>query len=408
MNVNIPTYAWYGDFTLRMDFPEKWHVVEQRMAGHDAPALTKDQIRGKLAQPIRSKPLSEIAKGKKECVILVDDLTRPTKASQVIPQVLHELQQAGMKEHHVRFVMATGAHHWMKLEDIQKKLGEDIPDRYHVYNHNIYENNTFLGKTSYGTPVCVNREVMNCDLKIAVGCIIPHMALGFGGGGKAILPGVASIQTISHNHRYITHGARVGSVERNARRLDAEEAAAMAGLDFVVDVLVNPNRDSCDLVCGDFVAAHREGVKLARNHYLTEVTKADIIIVNGYPMENEAYKVFDIIQESLNNDGDAVIVIHTPEGSRGHYYNGKFGTNYGGKGWVPGGYLPESLRTKSFYVVAPHSSLADHQYFGLTSRWVKSWNEALSRLGTKYDKAGVKVTVYPYAPLQISMKNSGS
>jgi nickel-dependent lactate racemase len=405
LHVSIPTYAWYGDLPLKLELPDEWDVVEHRMAGHDAPALTKDQIRSKLARPVGSKPLGEIAKDRKECVILVDDLTRPTKASQVIPQILDELHQAGMKNDHVRFVMATGAHHWMRLEDLRKKLGDDIPDRYHVYNHNVYENNTFLGNTSRGTPVHVNREVMSCDLKIAVGCIIPHMSLGFGGGGKIVLPGVASIETITHNHGDITEGAQVGSVERNARRLDAEEAAAMASLDFVVNVLVNPNRDTCDLVCGDFVAAHRAGVRLARSHYLTDVTKADVIIVNGYPMENEAYKVFDIIEQSLNNDGDALIIIHTPEGARGHYYNGRFGTNYGGKGWVPGGYLPASLRTKSFYVLAPHSSLADNQYFGLNSRWVKSWNEALRELWTKHSTTGVKVVVYPYAPMQIPEDN---
>jgi hypothetical protein len=119
-------------------------------------------------------------------------------------------------------------------------------------------------------------------------------------------------------------------------------------------------------------------------------------------MENEAYKVFDIIQQSLKDSGDVVILVHTPEGARGHYYTGRFGTDYGGKGWNPGGFFPTSLRTKSLYVVAPHSSLADYHYFGLTSRWVKSWNEALSELRTRHGASRVKVAVYPYAPIQIS------
>ena len=375
------------------------------MAGHDAPTLTKDQICRKLAQPIGSKPLGQLARSRKECVIIVDDLTRPTKASQVIPQILDELHEAGMEDNHIRFVMAIGAHHWMRLDDIQKKLGDDIPDRYHVYIHNVYENNVSVGKTSRGTPVHINREVVGCDLKIGVGCIIPHRTHGFGGGGKIILPGVASIDTISHNHS-VKEGVGAGSVERNARRLDTEEAASMTHLDFVVNVLVNPNRDCCDLLCGDLVAAHRAGVKLARSHYLTETTKADVVVANGYPMESEAYKMFDIIQDSLNDNGDALIIIHTPEGSRGHYYNGRFGTDYGGKGWKPGGYLPTSIKSKSFYVVAPHSSLSDYQYFGLTSQWVKSWKEALSELVTKRGTSGVKVAVYPYAPIQLSRQDS--
>jgi len=400
----VRTYAWYGDSNLSLTFPEGWEVTEHRMAGHDALALTSEQIRRKLAQPVGSELLRELAKDRKECVILVDDLTRPTKAWQVIPHILEELQEAGIRDHHIRFVMALGAHHWMRLDDIQKKLGDDVPDRYSVYNHNVYENNVFVGNTSRGTPVHVNREVMRCDLKISVGCIVPHMLYGYGGGGKIIVPGVASIDSIqSHHNRY---GGSVGKAEENVGRLDAEEAARMAGLNFIVNVLINPNRDCCELVCGDPVSAHRSGVKLARSHYLTETTKADVVVANGYPMESEAYKVFDIVKRSLVDGGSPVVLIHTPEGVRGHYYNGRFGTDFGGRGWKPAKYLPGSGNIQSLYVVAPHSSLADYQYFGLASRWVKSWNEVLGELEASYGKSAVKVAVYPYAPIQISREDS--
>jgi len=94
-------------------------------------------------------------------------------------------------------MMATGAHHGRLLFDFQKKLGTEIPEKYHVYNHNSYENLEYLGKTSYDTPVHINREVMSCDLKISLGAMMPHFGYGFGGGSKMLLPGVAGIDSIT-------------------------------------------------------------------------------------------------------------------------------------------------------------------------------------------------------------------
>jgi nickel-dependent lactate racemase len=371
------------------------------MAGHNAAPLTENQIRSKLAEPIGSAPLRQLAKGKRECAILIDDLTRPTKASQVVPSIIDELHEGGMKDKHIRFVMAPGAHHWMRLDDLKRKLGEDIPDHFNIYNHNVYDNNAFVGTTSYGTRVYINREVMGCDLKIGVGCIIPHRLFGFGGGAKIVVPGVASIETIHQNHSLAIKGETVRQVERNIKRLDAEEAAAMIGLNFIVNVLITPKRDCSELVCGDAVAAHREGVRFAESHYATETSDADLVVVNGYPMESEAYKIFDMAKSSLKGKGDVVVLVHTPEGLRGHYYNGRFGSDYGGKGWKPAKYFPESGKIENLFVVAPHRSLADYQYFGLASRWFNSWSEVLGELRKKYEKSRVRAAVYPYAPIQV-------
>lgn len=404
----VLTYAWHGDKSLDILFPTGWDVKVSNMAGHDAPPLTEAQIRERLTRPIGTRPLREIAEGKKECVVIVDDLTRPTRAWQVLPAVLDELHAGGITDGHIRFVMATGAHHFMRLGDLVKKLGEDIPDRYCVFVHNVYENNIPLGKTSYGTPVAINREVMECDLKVAVGGIIPHMGAGFGGGGKIVLPGVASIDSIEHNHKHVRTGRGEGRIEGNTRRLDSEEAARMVGIDFIVNMIINPNRDCCGLFCGDLVEAHREGVRVARKHYVTKIEPdVDVAVVNGYPMECEAYKALSMAAQSVREGGDAVIILHAPEGARGHYYNGRFGMGYGGRGWSPDVYTKRSWRMSRIIAVAPHHSLADEVYYGRGSVWVKSWAEALDGLYSSHDRlARVRVAVYPYAPIQISEKNA--
>ena len=121
--------------------------------------------------------------------------------------------------------------------------------RFPVYNHNAFGNCTHVGKTkTYGTEVYVNEEVMKCDLKIAIGSVVPHPMNGFGGGGKIILPGVTSFETTRQNHESFYETARqprehrivgMGIFEENPMRMDIEEAARLAGLDVMINCLIN-------------------------------------------------------------------------------------------------------------------------------------------------------------------------
>jgi nickel-dependent lactate racemase len=117
-----------------------------------------------------------------QAVIIFDDLSRPTRASELVPHILAELKAGGIADEAIRFVAGTGAHGAMKLMDFEKKLGRNVVQKFDVYNHNPYENCTYVGQTSRGTPVYLNSEVMSCDLKILLGCIVPHPTAGFGGG----------------------------------------------------------------------------------------------------------------------------------------------------------------------------------------------------------------------------------
>ena len=403
---SVPAWEWYSWANEELVFPDGWNVHEQRMKGHSTAALTGKQIEEKLASPVGCVPLHELAKGKRKCVIIFDDMTRPTKVYQVLPAVLKELHRGGIADDQVVFMMAAGAHHGRVLFDFQKKLGYEIPERYLVFNHNCYENLVDLGETSRGTPVHINREVMSCDLKVSVGCMIPHFGYGFGGGSKMLLPGVAGIDTITHNHR-ITEGTGPGLIEGNIRRLDSEEVARLAGLDFIVNIFPNAGCDAADLVSGDVVDAHREGVKIARRHYVTEVVKdADIAVGNGYPMSNEGYKAYHLLNESVREGGDMVFVIYTPEGGRVHHYNGRFGEDYGGRGWKPNKYVKKPWKMGRVLCVSPQMTKVDECLYGEGSTWVKTWEETLQLLKDEHgDEA--KVALYPTAAMQVSERNAG-
>jgi nickel-dependent lactate racemase len=403
----VPAWEWYGWQPETLTFPDSWEVHEQRMKGDNARALGPKEIEEKIQHPIGTSALSELAKGKRKCVVIFDDMTRPTKTTQMLPAVLEELHSGGLTDDRIVFMMASGAHTGRMLFDFQKKLGEEVCERFLVFNHNPYEGFIDLGKTSRGTPVLINREVMGCDLKVVVSSIMPHFGFGFGGGSKMILPGVAAVDTISPNHS-IRKGTDPGKVSGNERRLDSEEAARMAGLDFVVHSLLNADSNVCDLVAGDMIEAHREGVKRARVHYATKVVPdADISIGNTYPMANEGYKSYHIVLESVRHGGDMVYLIYTPEGCRFHFYNGRFGTDYGGRGWKPDVYVKKPWKMGRVICVSPHILKADEPYYGEGSKWVKTWAEALKLLEDMHGSKA-KVAIYPTASMQISESNAAS
>jgi len=403
----VPAWEFYGWEPETLSFPDGWSIHEQKMNGHGIKRLSMQEVSEKLSNPIDSSPLDELARGKKKCCIIFDDMTRPTRQSQMLPAVLELLHKGGLGDDQIVFMMATGAHHGRLLFDFQKKLGSDIPERFNVFNHNCYENLEDLGRTSYGTPVHVNKEVMSCDLKISLGVMMPHFGYGFGGGSKMLLPGVAGIDSITHNH-HIMDGTGPGKVTENIRRLDSEEAARMAGLDFVINGFLNSDSDVAGLICGDLVEAHREGVKYARKHYATKLYKeADIVIGNGYPMANEGYKAYHILRDSVREGGDLVFLLYTPEGCRVHHYNGRFGSDYGGRGWTKITYVKKPWRMDRVICVTPQLAKMDEYYYGEGSQWVKSWEKALEMLVDTHGDEAI-VALYPTAAMQISEENASN
>jgi len=409
MIVKVPQFPWYGDTELELELPDSWEVIVPRMAGEKAPKLSDGQIKDALRKPIGTPRLAEMAKGKKDVCIIFDDLTRPTKIDKIVPHVLDELHEGGIKDENIRFIAALGLHGAMKLMDFQKKLGEDIPQKYLVFNHNPYENCTYLGDTSRGIPVEVNSEFMACDLKISIGSLVPHPSAGFGGGGKMILPGVSSTRSIAANHGGLCTISETGTmvldgwgrVDDNVQRLDMEEIARMAGLDFSINALVNIDRDTIGLYCGDLVEAQREGVKMGRKVYACEApSDADIVVANSYAKANEAALVAGLGSKILKESGgDLVVIGNIPEGQICHYLARSFGKTIGGQ--LYGAHKKLPARVKRMYALGPYIDKAGLDWIGPIDQItiLNSWAEILAELKKNHgDKA--KAVVVPDGTLQ--------
>ncbi len=236
--ISLPQLPWHGMKELKLSLPDSWQVELYHMAGWNRPAMKPEEIKAAITNPIGIAPIRELARGKNEVVIIFDDMTRATRLAEIAPFVLEELSKAGIPDNKIRFVCALGCHGAHNRLDFAKKLGEEILARFPVYNHNPFAHCTYVGTTNtYKTKVYINEEVMKCDLKIGIGLVVPHPASGFGGGGKIILPGVASYEAIEYNHRAALEDMTgyqdnppygMGIFDNNPLRFDIEEVISKA------------------------------------------------------------------------------------------------------------------------------------------------------------------------------------
>ena len=408
--VSLQQGMWFDETEIQLSFPDDWSVHLCDCPADSMTAMTREAVEAAFEKPIGTQKLREMALGKKEVGILFDDISRGTRLYEIVPYVLDELKQAGIKNEQIRFICSLGNHGAHTRIDFVKKLGIEAVENYPVFNHNPYENCTHLGTTSRNTEVHVNSELMKCDLKIGLGCIVPHPFNGYGGGGKILFPGVTSSDTILGNH--IVTGADLlgkglnpvdglGRFEENVMREEMEEVCKMAGMDMVIDALVNARCDTVDLVVGHPIKAHYEGVDRAKEIYATEeMPGADVVVANANFKASEAAIAALFGMKTLKAGGDLVVATHTPMGQITHYLIGGFGKFIGGKLWSAdrGSMLKDVGR---LILYTPYRSKADEDWFGGFGRpiWAKTWQE-VSELLAQNNHSGTKVNVFTDATIQ--------
>lgn len=422
-SITLPQMAWHETSELTLPLPDSWQVDVHNMAGYARPEMTPEEIRAALGRPIGTATIRELAKGKQNVVILFDDMSRVTRAARVVPAILRELAAAGITDDKIRFICALGTHGALTRLDFAKKLGEDVLARFPVYNHHCFGICTYAGQTeTYGTEVYINAEVMMCDLKIAISSVVPHPLSGFGGGGKIILPGVASFDTIKHNHdAYAVTVAEnlanpitgAGIFDDNPLARDIEEAALLSGLDVSINCIINLWGETVAIHAGAPVPAFAAAVAEAKTHYLTPKAEGkDIIISNSYVKGNEAFMGSIIARPALGPEGgDIVIIANNPEGLVTHYLYGPFGHT------VTGSRPPQEWPTPSpedaaassqpearIIVYTQYPDIGNKPMFGdsTTTLYLNTWDAVLQALEEKHGK-DARVAVYPNSEIQYSV-----
>ncbi len=402
----VPARRWYENKDLELTLSDHWDIDNLNPAGFDKPGLTPEKINEKLNHPINGPTLTQLAYNKKQAVIVFDDMTRPTPVKDVAVHVLDALHKAGMQKDQIRFIWSLGGHGAYDMICARKKLGDDIVENYAVYNHDPFQNTVSAGRTPTGVELWFNKEFMACDLKIGIGCITPHVHLGFGGGAKIVFPGVAGIESINQFHnQYYRDPSRtgLGNFKNNIMREEVDAAGDAAGLDFKVDCMINRKGQITNLHCGPFKETHDAGAKEGIDHYgVCPSPPYDIAICNTYAKANEsAIAILIALSLVAMPEGTAVIIADAPEGQVPHYVMGSWGSSYGGRHFTSKqkGVMPQLMKKLIVMTPNPDRTCMDWACHIDDVVMVKTWSQVMDILKKDYPEKA-KVAVVQDATMQ--------
>ena len=273
--------------------------------------------------PVGSKRLSEIAKAESKVAIVVDDASRKAPSNVMLVPVLAELNLSGVKDENITIIFGCGTHRTVKLEEATAILGLEVAKRIRAVSHECNAQDLVnIGTTkTYGNKVFVNRVFAEADVRVLLGDVGFHYYAGYGGGRKSVLPAVSGEETIKHNHSMLLHAnARTGNLVDNPVHQDMMEAARLAKVDFIVNVVENKKGEIVKAFAGDLEQAFVDAVRLVDEMFrVTVERRADILVVSagGYPADinlYQAYKALDNSLDAIKRGGVIILVAECPEG----------------------------------------------------------------------------------------------
>ena len=321
----------YGQGEVTLFLPEEQIYFE--VVGKDYPSISDipGAIRSALERPIDSPPLRELLRPTDKVAITVSDITRSwQRMDLVLPTLFDTISRAGIPNENVSILVVVGGHRQNTEDEMEQLCGREICRRVNVVNHNArdLQNMVYLGKTSRGTEVAINRVVAEADRIILTGGIIYHYMVGYGGGRKSVIPGFSSIRTIQQNHLWAmgrelgsgsNRNARSGRTRGNECHEDMMEIAGFVKPDFIVNVVPNADGDYAGIFAGNWVSAWQDGTKLVDEIYSVEIPDlADIVIASagGSPKDINLYqagKTMDNASYAVKKGGAVIIVSECPD-----------------------------------------------------------------------------------------------
>ncbi|MEM3897445.1 MAG: nickel-dependent lactate racemase [Nitrososphaerota archaeon] len=322
MRVELP----YGEDVLEIEI-DGCEVLRSR----SMPAIRciDEMLESALMNPISSPSLERLLGRARSILLIVPDNTRAFPARPLIPRLLEVARRINpMAE--VRILVATGLHREVEKSELMSMLGREVLEEYEVINHRSSDDEQIVkldARTSYGTPIQVNKLVLESDVVIGAGLIEPHFFAGYSGGRKIILPGVAGKEAIFRNHGFEMINdprSRAGILEGNPIHMDMIEFMRMTKLDFIVNVTINDRKEITGVFTGDPVKAHLAGIEFLDRFVKIRVERpADIVITTngGYPLDRDLYqavKGMDTAAYVVRQNGVIIIASECRDGLGGH------------------------------------------------------------------------------------------
>jgi lactate racemase len=397
----------FGQRFLEMPISEGVEVL----LPEELPAAPHDELERSMDQSI-GKNLDEF-EGCKSASILISDITRPSPSHLILPALVRRLKELQVRD--LRIVFALGTHRRMTSEEERRLLRDftELPHMQHDPRRCI-----LLGHTARGTPVEILEEVASSDLIIATGNIEYHYYAGYSGGAKALLPGVSSEGSVIKNHELMRDQRAASGRLDSPVRQDMEEAAQIAGLDFILNVVLNSKKEIVRAVAGDFIQAHRAGALVVDRMYRSAVEPAEIVVTcaGGQPKDLnlfQAQKALDNAKNAAVPGGTIILVAECSEGLGHPVFERwaceaksaedcwqRFGREYEFGGHKAAFLARESLRHQLILV----SSLSQEEAKMCFFQPAKTLDEALAMARERQGK-NAKMIVMPHGNLTLAVND---
>lgn len=326
----------YGDSKMKLEYEEK-NLIKVLDSNPLADQRTEEQIiQDALANPIASARLKELVRaGQSVCIVIPDSTRLWQKSGLYLPFIVDELTEAGVKDEDILFLSATGTHRRQSQEEHDALLGPKLAGRFKVVDHDSLDedNMVYLGTTTYGTPVKVNRMALDCDHIILAGGIVYHFLAGFAGGRKYVLPGISSYETVMKNHALSLSEnfgggtdprVRSGNLGDNPIHLDMQEAASFVRPTFIFNVIMGATGNIAAAVAGNYIMAHAEGCKMVDAIDGSPITdQADLVVATagGFPKDINLYQTVKTVintREAAKRGGSIIILSECRDGVGGN------------------------------------------------------------------------------------------
>lgn len=301
-------------------------VLEGKQSHYTTEKSQETIVEESLNNPIGSKSLEVLAKDKKDIVIISSDHTRPVPSKIIMPILLKRIRSVNTQAR-IRILVATGFHRASTPEELVEKYGEDIVNNIEIVMHNAEDTSSLIkvGTLPSGGNCILNKLVEEADLLIAEGFIEAHFFAGFSGGRKSVLPGIAGVETILYNHSgsfIADENSRTGNLMHNKVNEDMVYAAKLANLQFIINVVLNEDKEIIGSFAGDFEQAHKVGCDFVKSLAKVDKIPCDIAVTTngGYPLDQNIYqavKGMTAAEATLNEGGIIIIVAGCSDGHGG-------------------------------------------------------------------------------------------
>lgn len=332
-NTIMKVHFKYGKNGLNIEIPDNLSFTILNAPEGKKILNPVEEIKAKINDPIGTLPLKELIQQKAKfheisIIIVISDATRPSPSKIILKALTEIFEEIGIRDEQIKILIATGLHRESRQDELVRMVGENFLKRFEIIDHNANDETSlaFVGYSNNRTPIYLNTFYLESDFKILTGSIEPHFFMGFSGGRKSIVPGIAGEKTIKGNHsakNIASPFARFGIYKKNPLHINAVEIAKRVGVDFIINVCINENHNITQIAAGDLEKAHEALVKYQLKQIFQKVNVLyDIVICGngGFPLDLNLYQAVKsmALGEMAVKKGGIIISVNELSDGIGH------------------------------------------------------------------------------------------